>query len=63
MSYTSEQYKYLLMKRLQRHFSMKSAKERAYTQSFIWRIYDQSGNGTEAEYNEFESLMDEQIEY
>ena len=63
MSYTSEQYKYLLMKRLQRHFSMKSAKERAYTQSFFWKLFDESVTVTEAVYNDFVSLMDEQIEY
>ena len=29
MSYTSNQYKYLLIKRLQRHFSMEDAYHRA----------------------------------
>lgn len=62
MSYTSEQYKYLLMKRLQRHFSMKSAKERAYTQSFFWKLFDESVTVTEEEYRNFVSLMYEQLE-
>ena len=61
--YTSEQYKYLLMKRLQRHFSMKSAKERAYTQSFFWKLFDESVTVTEEVYRNFVSLMDDQIEY
>ena len=38
MSYTSNQYKYLLLKRLQRHFSMGNAYDRAYTQSFFWEL-------------------------
>lgn len=61
--YTSEQYKYLLMKRLQRHFSMKSARERAYTQSFFWKLFDASVTVTEEAYNNFVVMMDEQIEY
>ena len=61
--YTSEQYKYLLMKRLQRHFSMKSAKERAYTQSFFWKLLDESVTVTEEAYRNFTSLMDDEIEY
>ena len=62
MSYTSEQYKYLLMKRLQRHFSMKSAKERAYTQSFFWKLFDESVTVTEESYKNFVSMMDDQLE-
>ena len=62
MSYTSEQYKYLLMKRLQRHFSMKSAKERAYTQSFFWKLFDESITVTEESYKNFVSMMDDQLE-
>lgn len=61
--YTSEQYKYLLMKRLQRHFSMENAKARAYTQSFFWKLFDQSVTVTEEAYSNFVSLMDDQIEY
>lgn len=62
MSYTSEQYKYLLIKRLQRHFSMNSAKDRAYTQSFFWKLFDESVTVTEEEYRNFVSLMDDQLE-
>lgn len=61
--YTSEQYRYLLLKRLQRHFSMKSARERAYTQSFFWKLLDESVTVTEEAYRNFVSLMDDQIEY
>lgn len=60
--YTSEQYKYLLIKRLQRHFSMNSAKARAYTQSFFWKLFDESVTVTEEAYNDFVSLMDDQLE-
>ena len=62
MSYTSEQYKYLLMKRLQRHFSMDNAKDRAYTQSFFWQLLDESVTVTEDDYRNFVSLMDDQLE-
>lgn len=61
--YTSEQYKYLLLKRLQRHFSMGNAYDRAYTQSFFWKLFDESVTVTEEAYNDFVSLMDDQIEY
>ena len=63
MSYTSEQYKYLLLRRLQRHFSMPSAKDRAYTLSFFGKLLDDSVTVTEAAYYNFVSLMDDQIEY
>ena len=62
MSYTSEQYKYLLVKRLQRHFSMDSAQDRAYTQSFFWKLFDDSVTVTEEPYNNFCRLMDDEIE-
>ena len=61
MSYTSEQYKYLLMKRLQRHFSMDTAKDRAYTQSFFWALFDDSVTVTEETYDNFVLRMDEQL--
>ena len=41
MSYTANQYKYLLIKRLQRHFSMDNAKDRAYTQTFFWKLFEE----------------------
>ena len=61
MSYTSNQYKFLLMKRLQRHFSMKTASDRAYTQTFFWELFDDTVTVTEASYNNFCRLMDDEI--
>lgn len=61
MSYTSNQYKYLLIKRLQRHFSMVLAKERAYTQAFFWDLFDESVTVTEEAYNNFCRLMDDDL--
>ena len=61
-TYTSGQYKYLLMKRLQRHFSMQTAKSRAYTQTFFWTLFD-GVEVTEEAYDNFVSLMDDQLEY
>lgn len=61
MSYTSNQYKYLLIKRLQRHFSMKNAQDRAYTQTFFWELFDDSVTVTEESYNNFCRLMDDEI--
>ena len=61
MSYTSNQYKYLLIKRLQRHFSMKSPRDRAYTQTFFWELFDDTVTVTEASYNNFCRLMDDEI--
>lgn len=59
--YTSNQYKYLLVKRLQRHFSMTNAYDRAYTQSFFWELFDDSVTVTEESYNHFCRLMDDEI--
>lgn len=61
MSYTSNQYKYLLIKRLQRHFSMENAQDRAYTQTFFWELFDDSVTVTEESYNNFCRLMDDEI--
>ena len=61
MSYTSNQYKYLLIKRLQRHFSMKNPWDRAYTQTFFWELFDDTVTVTEASYNNFCRLMDDEI--
>lgn len=61
MSYTSNQYKYLLIKRLQRHFSMDNAYDRAYTQSFFWELFDDSVTVTEEVYNNFCRLMDDDL--
>ena len=61
MSYTSNQYKYLLMKRLQRSISMGYAHDRAYTQSFFWKLFDESVIVTEEAYNNFCRLMDDNL--
>ena len=61
MSYTSNQYKYLLIKRLQRHFSMRSSRDRAYTQTFFWELFDDTVTVTEESYNNFCRLMDDEI--
>lgn len=60
--YTSGQYKYLLYRRLQRSFSMRTPIERAYTQSFFWALFD-GVTVTEASYHTFVSMMDEQLDY
>ena len=60
--YTSGQYKYLLFRRLQRSFSMQTSVDRAYTQSFFWALFE-GVTVTEAAYNNFVALMDEQLEY
>lgn len=59
---TSDQYKYLLMRKLQQSFSMKYSKDRAYTQSFFWALFDDSVTVTESAYNEFVSIMDDQLD-
>ena len=61
MSYTSNQYKYLLIKRLQRHFSMENPQDRAYTQTFFWELFDDTVTVTEEAYNNFCRLMDDDL--
>lgn len=61
--YTSNQYKYLLVKRLQRHFSVKNSYDRAYTQSFFWELFDDSITVTEASYQNFCRVMDDEIAF
>lgn len=61
--YTSEQYKFLLMKRLQRHFSMKNAEDRIYTQNFFCALFDESVTVTEEAYNNFCRLMDDNLAF
>lgn len=63
MPYTSGQYKYLLFRRLQRSFSMKNRQDRAYTQNFFWELFDDSVTVTEAAYNQFVKIMDDQMDY
>ena len=61
--YTSEQYKFLLMKRLQRHFSMDNARDRIYTQNFFCALFDESVTVTEESYNNFCRLMDDNLAF
>lgn len=61
--YTSGQYKYLLYRQLQRSFSMKNRQDRAYTQNFFWELFDRSVTVTEAAYNQFVKIMDDQMDY
>lgn len=61
--YTSEQYKFLLMKRLQRHFSMQNTRDRIYTQNFFCALFDESVTVTEEAYNNFCRLMDDNLAF
>ena len=61
--YTSGQYKYLLFQRLRRSFSMYDVRDRAYTQTFFLELFDDSVTVTEAAYDTFVALMDEQLDY
>ena len=61
--YTSEQYKFLLIKRLQRHFSMKNAADRIYTQNFFCALFDESITVTKEAYNNFCRLMDDNLAF
>lgn len=63
MAYTSEQYKYLLFRRLQRHLAMEEAAERAYTQSFFGKLFDETVTITEEAYDNFNKLMDDEIQF
>ena len=61
--YTSEQYKFLLIKRLQRHFSMDNAVDRIYTQNFFCALFDESVTLTKETYNNFCRLMDDNLAF
>lgn len=63
MAYTSEQYKYLLLKRLQRHISMGNVEERNYAYTFFGKLLDDSVVITEEGYDTFIALMDYELEY
>ena len=63
MAYTSEQYKYLLLKRLQRNFSMTSVADRNYTYTFFGKLFDESIVVTEEAYALFVQAMDEELDY
>ena len=63
MPYTSGQYKWMLYQRLRQAFSMKSSVDRAYTQTFFLRLFDDSVTVTEATYNNFVALMDQELDH
>lgn len=60
--YTSEQYKYLLLRHLQRHFSFETEKERYYTLSFYDKLMD-GVELTESTYSSFVGLLDLYMKY
>ena len=61
--YTSGQYKWMLFQRLRQAFSMGSGKERAYTQTFFLQLFDDSITVTEESYNNFVTLMNQELDY
>lgn len=63
MAYNSDQYKYLLMKRLQKHFTMKYAEDRVYTRNFFGKLFDDDIIVTEESYNDFMLAMDDELNY
>lgn len=63
MPYTSGQYKWMLYQRLRQAFSMRSSVDRAYTQTFFLRLFDDSVTVTEAAYNNFVALMDQELDH
>lgn len=63
MSYTSGQYKYLLIQLLRRHMTMYDAASKCYTQSFFYKLFDESIVVDEAAYNGFVNAVEEQMQY
>ena len=61
MAYTSGQYKYLLIRILQRMFSMGNSYDRAYTQNFFYALLDSSITINEEQYNNFIEAMDKNV--
>lgn len=62
MAYTSEQYKYMLLRRLQRDFSMPSAADRAYTYNFFVQLFE-GVEVTEEAYNAFIDALDTELAF
>lgn len=62
MAYSSEQYKYLLLRHLQRSFSMPNEKDRYYTRDFFQKLLD-GVEVTETSYNEFVAILDTNLRY
>lgn len=63
MSYTSGQYKYLLIQLLRRHMTMYDTASKCYTQSFFYKLFDESIVVDEAAYNGFVNAVEEQMQY
>lgn len=63
MSYTSGQYKYLLIQLLRRHITMYDVASKCYTQSFFYKLFDESIVVNEAAYNGFVNAVEEQMQY
>lgn len=62
MAYTSEQYKYLLLRQLQKYFSMPVEKDRYYTRDFFQKLLD-GVEVTETSYNEFVDILEDNLQY
>lgn len=62
MDYTSEQYKYLLFRQLQKYFSLESTKDRYYTRDFYAKLLE-GVEVTETSYNEFVTILEDNIDY
>lgn len=62
IGYTSEEYKYLLIRQLQKYFSMPSVKDRYYTRDFFQKLF--SGvEVTESSYNDFVDVLEDNMDY
>ena len=62
IGYTSEQYKYLLLRQLQKYFSMPVEKDRYYTRDFFQKLLD-GVEVTETSYNEFVDILEDNLQY
>jgi hypothetical protein len=60
--YTSEQYKYLLLKHLQRSFSFDDEYNRYYTYTFYFQLLD-GITITKDDYNEFLQVLNNDLKY
>lgn len=62
MAYTSEQYKYMLFRQLQKYFSLESTRDRYYTRDFYAKLLD-GVDVTENSYYEFVGILEDNIDY
>lgn len=63
MPYTSTQYKYLLIKRMQKYISAKTVDDRIYFQNFFTKLFDDSVTVDKQSYNAFNQQIDADIKY